>query len=444
MENFLVVDDEENIRKVLKQLLEKNGYKNIFQAKDGLEALGIIENENIDVIISDINMPNLDGLQLYEKVKKYNMPFIILTAYGTIETAVNAIKSGVYDFISKPFNESELISTIKKALSENKSVNKDIVFDSDMEAAFFNSKNFEINSIKENLQRVAKTNANILVLGETGAGKGLLANAIHGLGNEKSPFIKVNCAAIPENLIESELFGYVKGAFTGALIDKPGKFEIASGGTLFLDEIGELNNDLQAKLLNAIQDKEITRIGDVMPRKIDVRIIAATNVDIKKAIQEKKFREDLYYRLNIIEFNLPPLRQRKDDIFVFIDFFNKKYSMQYNLLPKKFTDEAISYIKEYSWPGNIRELENVIQKTIILESACEIDTNILEKYIKREENIKDTAETMFDKAEQEKIKKEIEIIKEALLKTGGNRTKAAELLGISRRTLLYRIKEYKL
>jgi len=442
MAKILIVDDEKNIREVLKKLLEKNNYKDVYLAEDGQRALEIIEDENIDLIISDINMPKLNGLELFEKVRNNNIPFIILTAFGTIEIAVNAIKNGVYDFISKPFNESELIATIQKALNEYKKNSTEIFFDDEIENVFFDSQNEQILKIKEDLNKIKSIKVNVLLLGETGTGKGLLANMIHLSSNEKNkPFIKVNCAAIPENLIEAELFGYVKGSFTGAFIDKPGKFEIANGGTIFLDEIGELNIDLQAKLLSVIQDKEITRIGDTKPKKVDVRIISATNVNLNDAIKEKKFREDLYYRLNVIEIKLPPLRNRRDDIIKFAEFFIKKYATQYNLKNKTFTEETKKFILEYPWPGNIRELENIIQKIIILEPDDEIKKETIEKYLSIPELENNST---FIKAEEEKIKKEIELIKNALQKTGGNRTKAAEILGISRRTLLYRIKEYNL
>lgn len=442
MAKILIADDEKNIREVLKKLLEKNNLKDIYQAEDGQRALEIIEDENIDLIISDINMPKLNGLELFEKVKNNNIPFIILTAFGTIEIAVNAIKNGVYDFISKPFNETELITTIQKALNEYKKNSTEIFFDYDIENIFFDSQNEQILKIKEDLNKIKSIKVNILLLGETGTGKGLLANMIHLLSSEKDkPFIKVNCAAIPENLIEAELFGYVKGSFTGAFIDKPGKFEIANGGTIFLDEIGELNVDLQAKLLSVIQDKEISRIGDTKPRKVDVRIISATNVNLNEAIKEKKFREDLYYRLNVIEIKLPSLRDRKNDIIKLAEFFIKKYANQFNLKNKTFTENAKEFILEYPWPGNIRELENIIQKIIILETDDEIKKETIEKYLSIPilEN-----DSMFRQAEEEKIKREIELIKNALQKTNGNRTKAAEILGISRRTLLYRIKEYNL
>jgi DNA-binding NtrC family response regulator len=443
MPKILVVDDEENIRKVLSGLLKKNGYTSVLTAADGIKALEIVNDDNIDLIISDIEMPAMDGLELFLKVKDTGIPFIILTAYGTIETAVNATKNGVYDFIAKPFDEKNLIDTVNKALREYGRNGLEISPGS-IDELFFASTNEKIARIKENMNRVVNTRAGILILGETGTGKGLLANILHYLSPEKErPFIKINCSAIPENLIESELFGSMKGAFTGAVTDKPGKFETADGGTIFLDEIGELRMDLQVKLLSVIQEKELTRLGENKARKIDVRIIAATNIDIHAAIAEKKFREDLYYRLNVVEFTLPPLRERKDDILSITEYFTEKYSKEYSLQKKSFDPGARELLCGYRWPGNIRELENVIQKMLIMEKENVITEDVLKNYIKMADTaFEDAGASMIDAGKNERAKKEAELIKDALMKTDNNKTKAAELLGISRRMLLYRIKEY--
>ncbi|MFW6211225.1 MAG: sigma-54-dependent transcriptional regulator, partial [bacterium] len=347
MSAILVVDDERNIRRVLKGLLKKNGYDNILEACDGREALEITDENNIDLVISDINMPHMNGLEFFEKVKDRNFPFIVLTAYGTVETAVAAVKKGVYDFISKPFDEEELVNVVKKALDEKTMEEQELGFSDEIFDIYFDSENSEIKKIKESLPRVARTKANILITGETGTGKGLLACAVHSPGQQKdAPFIKVNCSAIPENLMESELFGYKRGAFTGAVVDKPGKFELADKGTIFLDEIGEMPYELQAKLLSVIQEKEITRLGGISPVKTDVRIIAATNMDVKKAVEEKLFREDLYFRLNVVAVELPALRDRTDDIVKFMDYFNKKYAAEYGLKPKKIDSRTIEMFKE--------------------------------------------------------------------------------------------------
>jgi len=444
MAKILIVDDEDNIRKVLKGLLNKNGFKDIVDAADGKEAYEILQDENIDLVISDLNMPKMNGLELFDRVKGSGVIFIMLTAFGTIETAVNAVKSGMYDFISKPFDEKEIVNVVTKALKEKNLSEFEVEAGSDTAAIYFRTTNAEMLKIKETLGRVIKSKANVLINGETGTGKGVLASIMHELSPEKqAPFIKVNCAAIPENLIESELFGYKKGAFTGATVDKPGKFELASGGTIFLDEIGELNSDLQAKLLAVLQDKEVTRLGDTKAKKIEVRVIAATNINIKEAIKEKKFREDLYYRLNVVEFKLPPLRERKEDIPELADYFIARYSKEFGVDVKTFGPGAIDFIKSCPWKGNIRELENVMQKISIMEQENNITKEMLENYVISEDKRLDAMDgSMLGAAKSEKAKKEVEMIKAALEKTGGNKTQAAKELGISRRTLLYRIKEY--
>ena len=441
MAKLLIVDDEDNIRKVLKQLLARNGFTDIIEAADGVEALEKINDNEVDLVISDINMPRMDGIALYEKAKKLGPVFIILTAFGSIETAVNMVKSGVYDFISKPFDEMELVNTVKKAVSERCSSEMEIQFSGGIEKIFFQSRHPEIEKINSVIDRVATTGGPVFITGETGTGKGLLAGIIHEKSGRQGAFIKVNCAAIPETLMESELFGYRKGAFTGAACDKPGKFELATGGTIFLDEIGELPNELQAKLLAALQDKEINRLGDTKPVKIDARVIAATNINIKEAIEKKTFREDLYYRLNVVEFAVPPLRERGEDVGLFINFFNKKYSDEYGIAQKKFTPEAVEYISECRFSGNIRELENVIQKLLIMEKDAEVTEEIAARYLSKAECKTDNS-LMFRAGKDKKVEAEVSLIRQALEKTEGNRTKAAEILGISRRTLLYRIKEY--
>ncbi len=445
MAKILIVDDEVNIRKVLRGLLNKNGFDSITQAENGKDAFDLIQEENFDLIISDLNMPVMDGMQLFEKIKNEGIPFIILTAYGSIESAVAAVKSGVYDFIAKPFDEQNLINTVNKALKESVKGSLDLKAGS-AEEFFFRTENKDILKIKENLDRVVKTKAGILIIGETGTGKGVLASIIHAQSPEKNaPLIKINCAAIPENLLESELFGYAKGAFTGAVTEKPGKFEMADGGTIFLDEIGELGMDLQAKLLTAIQEKETTRLGENKPRKVDIRIIAATNADMPALIAEKKFREDLFYRLNVVEYKIPPLRERKQDIPGLADYFAAKYAKEYDNPKKSFDAEASEHLCGYAWPGNVRELENVIQKLTIMEKENVVTKENLENYIKKEDAAYESGgATLFEAGKSEKAKLEAQLIKDAIAKTGGNKTKAAELLGISRRTLLYRVKEYGL
>jgi len=439
MSNILVVDDELNIRTVLKGLLKKNGYLKVSEAGDGNEALELIDEHHFDLIISDLNMPHMDGMTLFKKVRHFNIPFVILTAFGSIEKAVEAVKNGVFDFIPKPFDEDNLIQTTKKALSLSKNASREV--QSNINQIFFDTKNPKLCKIKYSLEQVVKSKANLLITGESGTGKGVLANIIHQASEQRdNPFIKVNCAAIPENLLESELFGYVKGAFTGAVQNKPGKFELADKGTLFLDEIGEMPLVLQTKLLSAIQDREITRVGDNKVTKVDLRLITATNCELRESVKNNDFREDLYYRINVIEFHLPPLRDRPDDIINLINFFNKKYSKEYSVPEKIFSPDSIESLTRHSWNGNIRELENFIQKILILEKDEEITKGLLQDYLTLVHSAQDN--NLFTSANHPKQQKEISLIKNALSEAGGNRTKAAKILGISRRTLLYRIKEY--
>lgn len=441
MARILVADDEENIRKVLKGLLVKNGFTDVVIARDGTEAYELISDGGIDLAISDVNMPGMTGLELFEKTREMVPVFIILTAYGTVETAVAAMKKGVFDFIPKPFDEEELVAAVKKGLAGAQSSRLDLEGSGDVAKLFFESDNQAIKKIKETLSRAATARANMLITGETGTGKGLLASVVHSISPDKTaPFIKVNCAAIPQPLLEAELFGYVKGAFTGASTDKPGKFELADGGTIFLDEIGEMAVEMQAKLLAAIQDKEVTRLGAIKPAKTDVRVIAATNVNVKEAVKAKKFREDLYYRLNVIEFDLPPLRERRGDIPAFAACFLEKYAAEYSLQKKTLSPGAQACLQERSFPGNIRELENIMQKVTIMESAAEVSAEAIAAYLAPEGGA--CGGNGLAAAAGEKAKKEIELIKEAFSKTGNNRSKAAEMLGVSRRTLLYRLKEY--
>jgi len=335
-------------------------------AENGAAALSILEEKDIATIISDLQMPEMDGLELFNKIKPLQIPVIIITAFGTIERAVDAMKQGVFDFISKPFDEDNLVQVTRKALSVYNQSRKDA--GGGLDQIFFNSENDHIKRIQDQVQQVVRTNTSILLTGESGTGKGVLADLIHQASPQaKNPFIKINLAAIPENLLESELFGFEKGAFTGAVTAKPGKFELAHQGTLFLDEVGELPLLLQSKILTAIQDKEITRVGDLTSKQLDCRLVFATNRDLQQAVSDKSFREDLYYRLNVIEFKLPPLRERLNDIPPLVGFFNDRYANEFNLPAKTYEKSAFSVLQTHSFPGNIRELENIVQKVILIE-----------------------------------------------------------------------------
>jgi len=442
---ILIVDDDHNLCKVLKGLLENAGL-NVLTAYDADTAMPLIEKENLDLIITDLKMPGKSGMDLLtlSQKQKPSVPVIMITAYGTVETAVASIKKGAYDFITKPLDEDELINVVKKSLSESKK-NKELISNYfDKESHFLpdiigNSP--AIHQVLQTAHKIAPTDSTVLITGETGVGKELIAKAIHSASHRHNHvFVKVNCAAIPETLLESELFGYERGAFTGAVISKPGRFEIADQGTLFLDEIGEISFHLQAKLLGVLQDKTFERVGGVKTTKIDIRIIAATNTDLQSSVQSGRFRSDLFYRLNVIPIHIPPLRERKDDLILLINYFLKKFNTKY----KKTTcilPEVIAAFSNYDWPGNIRELENVIERMVVMS---ETDTISLEQV---PVEIRDTVPAVEISTLKEKIDSishmtERQMIIDALEKTYQNRTRAAKLLGISRRTLQKKIKEY--
>lgn len=368
-QTILVIDDERAIRRTLNEILSFEGFK-VDEAEDGVEGLKKIQEGNYDCILCDVKMPKMDGIEVLEKVKEINpdVPFIVISGHGNIETAVDAVKKGAYDFIAKPPDLNRLLITIRNAMdkkslvAETKQLRKRI------------SKGYEmigesegIVSIKETIQKVAPTDARVLITGENGVGKELVARNIHDLSERaKGPMIEVNCAAIPSELIESELFGHEKGSFTSAIKQRIGKFEQASGGTLFLDEIGDMSASAQAKVLRALQEGKITRVGGDKEIKVDVRVIAATNKDLIKETEDKKFRLDLYHRLSVILIHVPSLNDRKDDIPLLAEHFMKEISKEYNQAEKDFDKGAIDALQKYNWTGNIRELRNVVERLIIM------------------------------------------------------------------------------
>ncbi|OHE57782.1 MAG: hypothetical protein A2Z47_04560 [Thermodesulfovibrio sp. RBG_19FT_COMBO_42_12] len=447
MSLVLVVDDDRNLCKVLKGLLEKASF-NVFTAHDVDTAIPIIDERDLDLIITDLKMPGKSGMDLLTLTqgRKPAVPVIMITAYGNIESAVAAIKKGAYDFITKPFDENELLNVIKKALSESRK-NKELI------SAYFEKERYFLPDIIGNtsaiqqvlkiVQKIAPTDSTVLITGETGVGKELIAKAIHSSSHRRNDtFVKVNCAAIPETLLESELFGYERGAFTGAVTSKPGRFEIAHKGTAFLDEIAEIPFHLQAKLLNVLQDRAFERLGGLKTIKVDLRIIAATNTDLQNAVQSGKFRSDLFYRLNVVPIHIPPLRERKDDLIPLVDYSFKKFTTKYkkiiHILP-----EVIAAFSNYDWPGNIRELENVIERMVVMSETDKLSLDQLPAEIR---GTKPSVEASTFKEKIYDISRitEKQMIIDALNKTNQNRTKAAELLGISRRTLQNKIKEYGL
>ncbi len=444
--NILIVDDEKNIRDGLKIALSRDGY-NIFLASDGLEALDILKEEEIDVVITDLKMPNLDGDSLMKKIIKEhnNIPVIILTGHGTVENAVQAMRDGAYDFLTKPLNLDKLSLIVSRAVSQRRLIienrNLQLKIDSLGKVQVI-GKSGKMAKIYEIVENVAPTKASVLILGENGVGKELIANMIYEMSNRKDkPFIKVHCAALAESLLESELFGHEKGAFTGAIKTKKGRFELADGGTLFLDEIGEISPQIQVKLLRVLQERSFERVGGEETIQVDVRIISATNKDLKELVEQGKFREDLYYRLNVVQLNIPPLRERKEDIPLFITQFIADFAKENNKIIKDITAKARGCLYNYSWPGNIRELRNVLESAVVLCKNGIIDVEDLPPHIVNEEEslniLKVELPTTMKNIEKKAIISTLRI-------TNGNKSKAAELLDLNRKTLHTKIAEYEI
>ena len=443
---MLVIDDEEGMRHTLSVILKKEGY-DVSTSSDAISALKALEKEEFDFILCDIKMPGLDGLSFLKEFKKKEpdakSTVIMMSAYGTMDTALECMKLGAYDYISKPFKGGEIILTIKKAEERERLRKENLRLRGETERNYGtihaeDKKTLEVMSL---VKKVADYDTTVLITGETGTGKELIARAIHKSGKRgEFPFVPVNCGAIPEKLLESELFGHVKGAFTDAVRTKSGLFHEADGGTLFLDEVGELPRELQVKLLRVLQEGEIRKVGDVRTEKIDVRVIAATARDIEEEIKNCNFREDLYYRLNVIQIKLPPLRERTGDIPGLLKLFLERYSKKYSKPIRAIEDDAMKAIFSYRWPGNVRELENLIERAVILEETDTIRAINLPILAKKGPSF--SPDTISIKKAAEGLEKEL--IKKALEMTKGNKTKAAELLEISHRALLYKIKDYGL
>lgn len=447
MSSILIVDDDQNIRRILNDLLEKEGF-NVLTASDVDKALPLIDQKDLDLIVTDLKMPGKSGMDLLTLVHKRKpaVPVIMITAYGNVEAAVTAMKKGAYDFITKPFDENELLNVIGKAISESE-MNQELIstyFDKESPISEIIGKTSAVKQVFQTVQKIAPTDSTVLITGETGVGKELIAREIHLESQRREhPFIKVNCAAIPETLLESELFGYEKGAFTGAVTNKPGRFEIAHQGTIFLDEIGEIPLHLQAKLLGVLQDKAFERLGGVKTIKVDIRIITATNQDLQSAVQSGKFRSDLFYRLNVVPIHIPPLRERKDDLIPLVGHFLKKFSEKYRKKTIIVSPEIMATFSNYNWPGNIRELENVLERMVLMSETDTLDLDQLPSEIRGVVSAV-VAPTLREKVETISHMTEKQMIIDALNKTKQNRTKAAKLLGISRRTLQNKTKEYGL
>lgn len=443
LRKVLLIDDDDSLRRVTEYSLHSAGFQ-VLSAANAEQGLKSFDIDSPSVVITDINMPGLSGYDVLEKVKESNPEtiVIVITAYGSIEKAVEAMKMGAYDYIIKPFSKDELILTVEKALNllglkaENQRLKEEIAYHVDFSHMVGNSD--KMKSVFDVVRKVAPSEASVLITGESGTGKELVARAIHqGSQRNRKPFVAINCAAIPENLLESELFGHVRGAFTGASQDREGKFVEADGGTLFLDEIGEMPISLQPKLLRALQEMQIEPVGG-RTRSVDVRIVAATNRDVEGSIEEGSFREDLYYRISVIPIDLPPLRHRADDIPQLIKFFLKRN----DAASQKFSDEAMSQLTSYRWPGNVRELQNVIERLVILHpnetiQVEHLPAKLLRKHSSQSGQIVDLPPDGYSLEELER-----EIIVQALERNGWNQTRAADFLKIPRHTIIYRLEKY--
>ncbi len=431
-ENILIVDDDVHILELLQRHLQSWNY-HVFKAISVKEAVTILKDTHVDLLITDLKMPEVDGFELIKFVSEHypKMPKLVITGYPSVQDSLAAIKSGVVDYLTKPFTKDELKIALSKALSLTENSNKSTeVVSRDKNEAYGDiiGNSEKINDVIQVIERVKDNKATVFIKGESGTGKELVARAIHYQGKfSRSPFIAVNCGAIPENLLEAELFGYVKGAFTDADNNRDGFFQAANKGTIFLDEIGNASLAVQLRLLRVLQEKEVVKVGATKAEKIDVRIIAATNSDLKEMIQKQTFREDLFYRLTVVEIDIAPLRERKDDIPLLVDKFLFKYGVEYKDRFIKITPEALAVLNRYDWPGNIRELENIIQRAVIMCDKV-IDVEHLPKHLKYSLNIPTGELVPLRVIEKQYIEK-------VLRATGNNKTKAAEILQIDRKTI---------
>jgi two-component system, NtrC family, response regulator AtoC len=444
-ERILIVDDEENVCALFKRVLAKDGY-DVEYAATGEEGLALLEQRPFDLVITDLKMPGMDGMELLTRGKAARpaTTFIMLTAFGTVQSAVEAMKQGAYDYLVKPVDKDEIKIVAAKALElqrlsrEVERLRSQLDLELDFEQIVGQSK--AMKAVFRLMKMVADSNATILLQGESGTGKELVARAVHRHSRRRErPFVAVNCASVPESLLESELFGYVRGAFTGAAADKKGLFEEAHEGTLLLDEIGDTSTAFQSALLRVLQENEIRPVGSNKSVKVDVRVIVATNKDLRKEVQRRTFREDLFYRLSVVPIAIPPLRSRRDDIPLLANHFIAKFSKAYGVEPKRLAPASLRLLLDHSWPGNVRELENVIERAVLINPSEEIAPDALfpSALIMEESraftSLQDTMRGAREMMEREKIA-------EALQRTSGNRSHAAKLLGISRSALYNKLK----
>jgi DNA-binding NtrC family response regulator len=445
--SILIVEDEAKLRRLLELQLTDEGFITRATA-DAESALPLLNKDSFDLVVTDFKLPGMSGLEFLLAVKRVNaeLPVIIMTAFGTVESAVEAMKNGASDFVLKPFSLAEMVLVIRKELAARKlrEENRDLreALGHRYQYANIIAQSEKMQAVLALVERVAPTNATVLIGGESGVGKDLIARAIHEHSHRTNgPFIKINSTAIPETLLESELFGYEKGAFSGATSTKPGKFELADKGTLFLDEIGDVPPAIQVKLLRVLQEREFERLGGTRTLKVDVRLIAATNRDLRAALEEGTFREDLYYRLNVVAIDIPPLRDHKEDVPALVEFFLKKFARESGKPVQSITPAAMRLLVDYHWPGNVRELQNVIERAVTLSAGTQLDVDDihLDSVSRRAATVAADANSRAIPAGFTLEQWEEEIIREALKAANGNKSQAARALGLSRNALRYRL-----
>jgi len=452
MDRILIIDDEKSILDLLSVVFKKEGYK-VETALSAKAALDFISNDDFDLILTDIKLPQMSGMKILKHIKDKDpeMPVVMITAYGTIKQAVEALKMGALDYVVKPFNMEELKIIVAQGLEKRRIQAENVLLKRELKEKYglenMVGKSKAMREIYSLIEKIAGTDSTVLISGESGTGKEIAARAIHHQSARKGKsFVSINCGALPENLLESELFGHVKGSFTGAIANKKGMFEIAEKGTLFLDEVGEMSPWTQVKLLRTLQDKRIRRVGGTEEIPVDARIIAATNQDLKKRIEEGKFREDLFYRLNVISLEIPPLRNRKEDIPVLISHFLKKYCARMGRKMKRIPPRVMKIFESYSWPGNVRELENTIERIIAIEERETItESSLPEELLKPQNEVERDFELKpgFDlNATIDEISRNF--VQQALRRANGNLKDTAELLGINYRSLRYLIEKLEL
>jgi nitrogen regulation protein NR(I) len=458
--HILIVDDENNIRRVLAAMLKREGYE-VTTAADGEQALAVMQKQPVSVVVTDLVMPRVGGMDLLKRVVADwpDVPVILITAHGSVDSAVAALKAGAFDYVTKPFDQEELKKVIEKAARAHDLERQNVHAPAEATGSPLVGESPAMKAIHEMVARVADSPSTILITGESGTGKGLIAQELHRLSSRREKaLIKVNCAAIPKDLVESELFGYEKGAFTGAVGSKPGRFELADGGTLFLDEIGEIPVEIQVKLLRALQESEFERVGGIRTIHVDVRLIAATNRDLKALIVDGRFREDLFYRLAVVPMELPPLRDRREDIPALVSHFIEKFNRRLGKRVEGVDPDALQLLQSYGWPGNIRELENLMERSVLfadgpIVEAAQLPDALRDKApgapmavasvgpLAAASSTSPAGVSMKEIVRQAQAELERELIARALEETGGNVTRAAKRLQISRKSLQVKMKD---